>query len=54
MVIEKTVSSYLSSAFIDCSEHFRLLDIGCDKGAYFMVIETVLSFLHKTFSNDVL
>ena len=46
MANENTVSSNLSSAFIDCSERFRLLPIQCDKGAYRMVIEMVWSFLH--------
>ena len=47
MVIENTVSSDLRSMFIDCSEPFPLPPIRCDKGAYFMVIEIVWSFLHK-------
>ena len=48
MAIENNVSSYLWSALIDCSERFRLPPVRYDKGACFMLIETVWSFLHKT------
>ena len=48
MAITNTVSSNLSSAFIDCLDCFLLLPIRCDK-----VIEIVTSFLHKTFSDHV-
>ena len=48
MAIQNTVSSDLRSAFIDCSERFRLSPVRYDKGAYFMLIEIVWSFLHKT------
>ena len=42
MAIENIVSSDLWYAFITCSEHFRLPPIRCDKGAYFMVIESLV------------
>ena len=48
MAIKNTVSSDLVSAFIDCSDRFRLPPVRYDKGAYFMLIEIVWSFRHKT------
>ena len=48
MAIVNTVSSDLWSAFIDCSERFRLPPVRYDQGAYFMLIKIVWSFHDKT------
>ena len=47
-IFDSIVSRNVHRSIMNFSEHFRLTPIGYYRGVFFMVIEIVLSFLHKT------